>query len=157
MPRLLVRQTGGRAFLYDAARHATLAVPKPPLRCTCAVWDACNAEVFLLAGSDGLHVYRYETQSTRGPRVVRLSVQAPSHLDNGPAEPIRNSEDVSFPGLTCRRPSAETEPVGHRWSAGRPLLCRNGVLTWCGDDGLPRHGVLATHTALQVLTHHCCV
>ena len=108
-----MRQAGGRAFLYDATRHVTLAVPRPPSPCARAVWDASNAEVFVLAGDGGsLHVYRYEAQSTRGPRIVRLA----------------------------------EEPL----SLGRPLLCRNGALTWCGEDGQLRHGVLSTHTALQV-------
>jgi len=127
-------------------------VPKPPARCSCAVWDTCNAEVFLLAAVGGaLQVYRYEAQSTHGPRVVRLAMGAHSLSDDPIETPgeYRLAED-SCAALSCQPPAADTDPMGHQLRSGQPLLCRNGVLTFCGDDGQPRHGVLSTHSALQV-------
>ncbi len=147
-----MRQSGGRVFLYDVVDHTTLAVPEPPARSSCAVWDTCNAEVFLLAAAGGaLQVYRYEAQSTRGPRVVRLAMNACSR----PTDPIETpgkdqlTEELCA-ALSCQPSVADADPMGHQLGSGQPLLCRNGVLTFCGDDGQLRHGVLSTHSALQV-------
>ena len=143
-------------FLYDVSTHTTLAVPKPPPRCSCVLWDTCDADVFLLAGAGGaLLVYRYEAQSTRGPRVVRLAMPAHGHSTDTVEVPGQDQQaDASCPPLVLQPPEAKKEAVEHQLGSGRPLLCRNGVLTFCGDDGQLRHGVLSTHTALQVPPAH---
>jgi hypothetical protein len=147
---------GDAAFVYDAIDYITVAVPDVSPQCMGAVWDAFDPKMFLLTSADGeMRTYVYEARSTRGPRVVKVGTQAGSR-DAAFTDAHRQelfARTLSMP----RQPAADGAVARRhhvRW--GVPLLCRNGALTWCDEDGQLRHSVLCSHTALQVSTVAAC-